>query len=608
MQSEPVQPGSYRLRVFLHGPLAVLKRQRDEDGGWTPVTWGQSRIARTVFRRLLAAPGRRLSRGQLADDLWPESDFEAADASLQTAISLVRSAIGKDLVTTWDGGYEIAGPALVWVDLDAAEQLLKAAEDLGQTTSAALPKLEEALSYLERGIYLEEETGAWCHALRKNSEDLLRTCRLWLAEQYEQQGKRLQATLQYRALLQMMPPNEYALQRWITTLHRQGETAEALRCYQEVKAFAEEQGFPLSPATEQAVAALNNSPDMTLLSPTPALAGIIGKEQTNILRRFAQVLMGPVQFDETVFQYLKICTEQFWRNRQSAALSSYDLYPPVKEHMQKITSLLNVSLLPSERARLCSLLSQTAQLLGELSLDMGLYQQGKTFHQAALAAALEAEDRFLAGISWGRISLAHIYSKAFPDALISVQQAQELAKSYATPMVQGWLAAIKAEIQAHLSQPDSCLAALEQAESFGGQLSAPLEDYLIRFDHSLLGGYQGVSYRLLSSPGQSQSSLFLQKANDSLRKAIASLHPLFLQRKPTLLADLAIVTVHQQNIEEACDLISQAIALSAQMRLRKVLHRLINMREMLAPWEDSSPVKALNTHLAFLASLESNAS
>ncbi|MEO7019659.1 MAG: winged helix-turn-helix domain-containing protein [Ktedonobacteraceae bacterium] len=264
MQPEQNLPASYRLCVLLHGPLSVFKRVSDKN--WKPVAWGQSRLARSVFRRLLAAPGRHLSRGQLADDLWPENDFEAADTSLQTTISLLRSAIGKDLITTWDGGYEVAGQALVWVDLDAAETLLKVAENQGYTTLAALPNLEEALFYLERGAYLEEETGVWCHQFRKKSEDLQRSCRLWLAESYEEQGKLLQAGLQYRALLQLMPPNEYALQRWITMLHRQGETAEALKCYQDAKSMIEAQGFTLSLSTEQVVISLEKQPTRHLFS------------------------------------------------------------------------------------------------------------------------------------------------------------------------------------------------------------------------------------------------------------------------------------------------------------------------------------------------------
>src|SRR5579875_2558947 len=289
------------------------------------------------------------------------------------------------------------------------------------------------------------------------------------------------------------------------------------------------------------------------------------------------------------FRYLEICTKQLWYNRQSAVLPSRDLYHPVNAHLQKMITLLEGSLLPTERTRLCSLLSQTAQLLGELSLDIGCYAQGKAFHQAALAAAQEAEDRFLTVISWGRISLACIYSRSYSEALISIQTARSLAEKHSTPMIQGWLAAIEAEIQAHLSQANLCLQALEYAECFDNQPLSPLESYLVRFDRSLLGGYQGVCFRVLSHSEQAQA-------------------PFFLQRKPTLLADLAVVSIDQRDIEEACRLISQAATLATQMHLHKVIQRLVALREPLRPWKELAPVKTLDAQLAFLSSQENRQS
>src|SRR6202040_1907085 len=99
----------------------------------------------------------------------------------------------------------------------------KAAENLGRISMQALPLVEQVLSYLERGELLEGEGGAWVYSLRKKSEDLLRECRLWLAESYEAQGKLLQAGLQYRAMTQSLPPDEEGLQHWISMLHRQGK-------------------------------------------------------------------------------------------------------------------------------------------------------------------------------------------------------------------------------------------------------------------------------------------------------------------------------------------------------------------------------------------------
>lgn len=632
MQLEQDIPTTVLIRVYLLGPLEIY--ERDPSGAWILIPkegWKNSKPARTTLKRLLVQPGRRLSRDQLADDVWSESN---AEPDVYSAISLVRGVIGKSLVKLWTASYEIARQALVWTDIDACGVLLKTVEDWEQPSITALPLLEQALTLFERGELLEDEYGIWCHPFRRRAEDMLRQVRLWLAETYEVQRKPWQAGEQYRAIILRDPSDEEALQRWLEMLVRHSRRREALKCYQDMKDFAEAQGFPLSNTLEPMIASLNKQPgralmvspqtvqyrkesnqtkDMDIIRRQFLEAGIHAVEaapllpladlfESDILERFSQALLKPLHLDETTFHHLEICTRQFWSNRQSAVLSSRDLYHPVTTHLQRMIALLEGSLLPTERMRLCSLLSQTSQLLGEISLDMEHYGQGKAFHQAALVAAQEAENHLLEVIFWGRISLACIYSGSYSDALIAVQTARSLADKHATPMIQGWLAAIEAEIQAHLSQADLCLQILEQAEHFDDQPVTPLEGYLVRFDRSLLEGYRGACFRILSHPKYNQSPIFLQKAQDALREALLSLDPLFLQRKPTLLADLAVVTIHRQDIEEACLLINQAATLAAQMHLQKVTQRLIALREPLKPWKDLAPVKTLDAHLAFLSS------
>ncbi|HLG61209.1 MAG TPA: BTAD domain-containing putative transcriptional regulator [Ktedonosporobacter sp.] len=636
MQVEQDLPASVVVRIYLFGPLEIWKK--DPSGAWKLVPkdkWKNSKPARAVFKRLLVQPGRRLSRSTIEDDVCSESDnFELSTKNVYNAISLIRGIIGKPLVTCWEAAYEIAAQTLVWTDLDACAVLLKEAENRGQGSSQAVPFLEQAVALLERGELLEGESGKWCYAFRKRAEDLFRQARLWLAESYEAEDRLWQAGEQYRAMILSDPSYEDALQQWLEMLVRHGKRQDALKCYRDMKEFVEAQGFPLSPEVEQAILSLNrhlqrarielsqivqrridNSPtkDTDIIrrqlletsvhaAEIAPLLPLVDFFDSDILERLSQALMQPLRLDETTFQYLEICTRQFWYNRQSAVFSSRDLYRPVYAHLQKMIALLEGSLLPTERTRLCSLLSQTAQLLGELSLDMGHYGQGKAFHQAALAAAQEAEDHFLTVVSWGRISLACIYGKSFSDALTSIQTARSLAEKHSTPMIQGWLAAIEAEIQANLSQANLCLQALEDAECFDNQPVSPLESYLVRFDRSLLGGYQGVCFRVLSHPEHNQASFFLQKAQNALEEALVSLDSLFLQRKPTLLADLAVVSIYQQNIEEACTLISQAATLATQLHLHKVTQRLGALRKPLSPWKELASVKILDAHLAFLSS------
>ncbi|HEU5382253.1 MAG TPA: BTAD domain-containing putative transcriptional regulator [Ktedonobacteraceae bacterium] len=290
MQLEQDIPASALVRVYLLGPLEIWKK--DPSGTWKLVPkdqWKTSKPARRVFKRLLAQPGRRLSRGRLQDDIWPDTDFELADKYLYTAISIIHGITGKELVKTWEASYELAGQSVIWTDIDTCEYLLKAAENQGHTTVQALPLLEQALVYLERGEYLEREEGVWCHNFRTRAEDMLKQCRSWLAEAYEAQGKYWQAGEQYRALCQSLPPNENALRDWMAMLVQQGKAQEALKCYQEMKAFVEAQGFFLSNELEHAViSSLNKRPYRMLVEPPQILQSRIGNNQTkdtDIVRR-----------------------------------------------------------------------------------------------------------------------------------------------------------------------------------------------------------------------------------------------------------------------------------------------------------------------------------
>src|SRR5258708_4853833 len=96
------------FRVRLFGPFEVLCST--EIGEWKLVAkkaWGEGRNARSVLKRLLAAPGRRLSRVTIQDDLWPSIDCALADKYLNNAVSLIYKLVGKGQVQRIEALYEL---------------------------------------------------------------------------------------------------------------------------------------------------------------------------------------------------------------------------------------------------------------------------------------------------------------------------------------------------------------------------------------------------------------------------------------------------------------------------------------------------------------------
>jgi transcriptional regulator with XRE-family HTH domain len=316
----------------------------------------------------------------------------------------------------------------------------------------------------------------------------------------------------------------------------------------------------------------------------------------DLLDRLSNALTKPSSIDETTLNYLEARTEGYWQDRHGAVVASRDLLSYVVDHLQKIIALLEGSLLPTLRARLCAIASKTAQLVGELLLDMSYYTKARQFHQAAITIAQETANQQLESIAWGRMSLAYIYSGNEQEALECIHKARRLTV-WNNGMVNAWLAAIQAEIWANFAESDACLKALSQAEQFDEQQLAIEDSYLIHFDRALLGGYQGVCFRKLYRPENIQSTLFLGKAQKILIESLNSLNPALIQRQPTFLTDLADTYLQQGEIEEACKRAIQAATIASQIKLQKVIQRLLKLRQELEPWKDTPHVQAFTSHL-----------
>src|SRR5262249_7192528 len=153
--------------------------------------------------------------------------------------------------------------------------------------------------------------------------------------------------------------------------------------------------------------------------------------------------------------YLEARTAHYWQDRHGAVLASSDLLGFVLEHLQKEIDLLEESLLPSIRTRLCCGVSGVAQLAGHLLFDMGKFAQARDFHQLAITAAQEGDNQALEAVAWGRMSFTWTYSSNATEALSCIQEARRLAARNANNTVRAYLAAVEAEVQATLRNRES---------------------------------------------------------------------------------------------------------------------------------------------------------
>jgi transcriptional regulator with XRE-family HTH domain/DNA-binding transcriptional MerR regulator len=320
----------------------------------------------------------------------------------------------------------------------------------------------------------------------------------------------------------------------------------------------------------------------------------------DLLDRLSKALKRPSSIDETTLNYLEARTAGYWQDRHGALVASHDLLSYVIEHLQKVITLLEGSLLPSIRLHLCCIASEVAQLAGHILFDMNEFAYARNFHRAAITAALEGKSRALEAVAWGRMSFTWTYSGNPLEALRYIQEARRLAVADGNTTVRAYLAAVEAEIQAILGDSEACLKALEIAECVEDRQYSKEEMCWLQFDRSRLVGYQGTSFRRLYRHEDVRTRHFLEKAQKALTDALILLDHTRAQRRPALLIDLASTYAQQKDVEAACGYGIQALSIIARTKSHAVARRLLALRQELEPWKDSPCVNNLDQQIVSL--------
>jgi len=237
---EQTQP---TVRVYTLGTFKVLVgEQAVDEHAW------RRKSARQLFKVLLTRPGRRMTRDEVIELFWPESDSEAAASNLRSTLYAMRRALESEIVfgdhtSVWlgpDGG--------LWMDAVAFERKVADA----WRSPNPLPLLEEA-SALYVGDYLpddlfEDWAGERREALRRTWTEL----QFGLAHALETRSDVGAAVQPLERLIRADPCDERAAQELMKLLTRHGRRAEALRVYQRLaQSLRDELAVEPSPDTAE---------------------------------------------------------------------------------------------------------------------------------------------------------------------------------------------------------------------------------------------------------------------------------------------------------------------------------------------------------------------
>jgi predicted ATPase/DNA-binding SARP family transcriptional activator len=208
-----------RLEVRLLGRFGLARDGRPVDlSGW------QRRPA--ALLRLLAASGGRVTRDEVIERFWPESDPQKGATNLRQVLYQLRRELGANPPPVIvEAGWVALNPALSWeVDLAAFQAAVEATDD----DPAAL----DAVLDLYGGEPLPEDRYEdWAAPVREQTRRTYREAVLRTVQLYRERGASEHTLKRLGALLEIDPLDEVAVRLQLELLAEAGRRADALKAY-----------------------------------------------------------------------------------------------------------------------------------------------------------------------------------------------------------------------------------------------------------------------------------------------------------------------------------------------------------------------------------------
>jgi len=234
-------------RIQLCGPTVIEMAGERLDSGLP------GRQGRLLFAYLVLNRHRAVSRDELAEALWPDQLPSASETGLNALISKLRKALGPELI---DGrsSLRLRLQADAWIDVEVAEAAVHRAESriaLRAYQQAWAPSLV-ALFVAERD-FMPGDEAPWIAVQRDRLADIrVRALEAYAGAALGTGGTELPAAVRAaRQLVRLVPLRESGYQLLMRGLALQGNVAEALQVYSDLRVvLRDELGVSPSPSTQ----------------------------------------------------------------------------------------------------------------------------------------------------------------------------------------------------------------------------------------------------------------------------------------------------------------------------------------------------------------------
>jgi len=331
----------------------------------------------------------------------------------------------------------------------------------------------------------------------------------------------------------------------------------------------------------------------TFIQGLGAVTGVVTSSALEPWQRLVAALHQPSRVDRQTVAELEHVTAGL--EGLESHVSPRALLGPVVGHLNTVAALLQGSIGLTLRRRLCSVAGETAGLAGWLAFDLEDRRAAGAYFRAGIEAAQEAEDRPLGAYLVGSSCVQPAYRER-PQARLRRLQGRTsgFTAADANPTTRAWLVTLEAEAHALAGSEAASLRALDQAEaiiSAEGEEGAARRPRVAFFDRARLVGERGVALTRLNRSAD---------ARQVLESALGSLDPEMVKIRPRLLSALATAHVHEGNIDEACRIGADALALADRQQVTTNLQDVRRLRLDLEPWHDTQAVRELDERLALV--------
>ena len=214
----------------------------------TAADWSYAKPRELMF---LLASSPPMTKDQIAAALWPDLSRQQLGNALHTALRELRRALGDPgWVQYSDGRYRFDRSRPHECDVTAFEDALVAARR-ARPAEAALPELQRAIAAYGGDFLDGMATGEWALVRRDELSRAFESALLATGRMQAAAGRHQAAAAAFRKAVAHEPLNESAHRELMTCWVRLGETARAVRHYEELAGVLRDQvGVPPAAETE----------------------------------------------------------------------------------------------------------------------------------------------------------------------------------------------------------------------------------------------------------------------------------------------------------------------------------------------------------------------